>query len=124
MSPLLLKKGMPIIDETPFIDAKNVSHHINIYYRYSSLPKNCPYLELFWSAFFPDFPAFFCIPAFLHSVRMRENEGKMRTRITPNIDTFDAVHDISKYQFKALLEGLKQCVKLVKVNKTITRKNH
>ena len=27
----------------------------------------------------------------LHSVQMRENVGKMRTRITPNMDTFCAV---------------------------------
>ena len=48
--------------------------------------KKSPYLELFWSAFFPDFPAFglnteryFSISPY--SVRMRENPEKMRTRI-------------------------------------------
>ena len=41
------------------------------------LRKKCPYSELFWSAFFPHFP----------TVRMRENAGKMRSRITPNTDT-------------------------------------
>ena len=51
--------------------------------------KKYQYLELFWSAFFPhsegtrrDTP---------YSVRMRENTGKVRTRITPNTDTFYAV---------------------------------
>ena len=44
-----------------------------------TLRKKCPYLELFWSAFFP------------YSVRMRKNVGKMRNRITPNMDTFYVV---------------------------------
>ena len=35
--------------------------------------KKCAYLELLWSSFFP-------------------HVGKMRTRITPNSDTFYAVH--------------------------------
>ena len=39
------------------------------------LRKKRPYSELFWSVFF----------------RMRENAGKMRTRITPNTDSFYAV---------------------------------
>ena len=38
-----------------------------------------------------------------YSVRMRENAGKMRTRITPNTDTFYAVaiiaFSISEYKF-------------------------
>ena len=52
------------------------------------LSKKSPYSELFWSTFFPHFPAFIISP---YSVRMRENAGKIRTRITPNTDTFYAV---------------------------------
>ena len=79
-----------------------------------TLRKQCPYQELFWPAFFLHFPAFglnteteylsvFSPDAgkcgenanqnnsqqghFL-SVQMREYAGKMRTRITPNTDTF------------------------------------
>ena len=33
----------------------------------------------------------------LYSVRMRENAGKMRTRITPNTDSFYAVKIIRSY---------------------------
>ena len=52
-------------------------------------------MELFWSAFFLDFLAFvlnterYGVP--IYSVGMRENPGKMRTRITPNTDSFYAV---------------------------------
>ena len=85
-----------------------------------TLRKNCPYSELFWSTFFPHFPSFrltmerysvfgvilvHIFPAFSrirtehgeirsispHLARMRENAGKIRTRITPNKDTFYAV---------------------------------
>ena len=52
------------------------------------LHKKCPYSELFWSVFFPHFPAFGLNK---YSIRMRENAGKMWTRITPNTDTFYAV---------------------------------
>ena len=47
-------------------------------------------MELFWSAFFSDFPAFGLNT--LYSVRMRENPGKMQARITSNTDSFYAVH--------------------------------
>ena len=62
------------------------------------LHKKCPYLELFWSAFFPHL---FTRIRTEHgeispySVRMRENAGKIRTRITPNNDAFYAVNFIS-----------------------------
>ena len=54
--------------------------------------------ELFWSAF----PAFSCIRTECgeirsitpYSVRMRENVGKMWTRITPNTDSFHAIHHL------------------------------
>ena len=36
----------------------------------------------------------------LYSVRMRENAAKMRTRITPNTDSFYAVHVSAQNAFK------------------------
>ena len=59
-----------------------------------SLRKKWPYSELFWSAFFLYFPLAFGLNTeniSPYSVRMRENVGKMRTRITQNTDTFYAV---------------------------------
>ena len=53
------------------------------------LRKKSPYSELFWSVFFQHFPAFGLNTPY--SVRVRENAGKIRTRITPNTDTFCAV---------------------------------
>ena len=62
------------------------------FFQKTSLRKKCPYSELFWSAFFS---AFSCIRTEYsispYSVRMPENTGKMRTRITPNTDIFYAV---------------------------------
>ena len=55
-----------------------------------TLLKKWPYSELFWSAFSPHFP---------YSVRMRENAGKMRTRVTPNTDTFYPVYVNSSWSF-------------------------
>ena len=55
-----------------------------------TLRKKSPYSGLFWSAFFPHFPAF-GLRISPYSVRMRENAGKMQTRITPNTETFYAV---------------------------------
>ena len=57
-----------------------------------SLRKKCPYLELFWSAFFSHFPVFgliLCISPY--SVRMRENARKMLNRTNPNTYTFYTV---------------------------------
>ena len=61
--------------------------------RRRTLRKKSPCSELFWFAFFPHFPV--CglnterySP---YSVRMRENTGKMQTRITPNTDSFYAL---------------------------------
>ena len=76
-----------------------------------TLRKNCPYSELFWSAFFSHFSAFglnterYCVSLRIqseygeilrispYSVRMRKNVGKMRPRITPNTDTFYVVSE-------------------------------
>ena len=58
-----------------------------------ALSKKSSYLELFWSAFFPHFPAFVLNTERYFSpyvVRMRENAGKT-PRITPNTSTFYAV---------------------------------
>ena len=53
------------------------------------LRKQCPYSELFCSAFFPHYPAF-GLRISPHSVWIPENAGKMRTRVTENTDTFYA----------------------------------
>ena len=55
-----------------------------------SLRKKCPYSELFWSSFFPHFRAFGLSQ---YSVRMRENTGKMQTRIIRNADISCAVNN-------------------------------
>ena len=55
--------------------------------KWSTLRKKSPYSELLWSVFLPDFPR--SISPYL--VRKRENPRKMRTRITPNTDSFYAV---------------------------------
>ena len=48
---------------------------------YCAMRKKCPYSELFW-------------------YRMRENAGKIRTRITPYTDTFYAVvNSLGKFDF-------------------------
>ena len=58
-----------------------------------------PYLELFWSAFFPHFPSFELNTESIspYSVRMRENARKMRTRKTPNTNTFYAVVKVHRF---------------------------
>ena len=58
-----------------------------------SLRKKSPYSELFWSAFSRIFPAFSLIRTEYGEILVsRENAGKVRTRITPNADTFYAVN--------------------------------
>ena len=67
--------------------------------QYYTTRKKCLYSELFWSAFFLHFPA--SVSLRVQSVcgkmrekclvRMQKNARKMRTRITPNTDTFYAV---------------------------------
>ena len=47
--------------------------------------------DLFSSAFFPHFPTFGLNTDSPYLVLMRKNAGKMRTRITPNTDSFYAV---------------------------------
>ena len=54
-----------------------------------SLRKKCPYSELFWSYF----PAFgLNTERYRVSLRIQSECGKIRTRITPNTDTFHAVY--------------------------------
>ena len=53
---------------------------------------------LFWSTFFPDFSDLDCIRSISpYSVRMRENPGKMWTRISPNTDSFYAVERLTLF---------------------------
>ena len=63
-----------------------------------SLREKCPYSKLFWSAFShirTEYGEILRISPY--SVRMQENAGKMRTRITPNTDTFYAVKLTKKF---------------------------
>ena len=72
-------------------------HKINSLLRvFHTLRKKFPYSELFWSAFFPHFPAFgLNTETYEVSLRIQSEcgkiRGKMRTRITLNTDTFYAV---------------------------------
>ena len=51
-----------------------------------------------------------------YSVRMQENVGKMRTRITPNTDTFYAVYVINLfYIFKNKIDKIKTFAKQLKM---------
>ena len=57
-----------------------------------TLRKKRPYSKLFWSGFFPHFSVFGLNRGISpYSVQMRKIAGKMRTRITPNTERFDAV---------------------------------
>ena len=107
--PLHLIEDHHLIKSMKFILRTNVLAKSCTRY---TLRKKPPYSELFWSAFFPYFPAFglnterysvslriqygeiLRISSF--SVRMRENAEKMRTRITPNTDSFYAVTNNTK----------------------------
>ena len=64
------------------------------------LRKKNPYSVLFWSAFFPHSDGIR-----RDSVRMWENAGKMRTRITPNTDSFYGVSH-TYLRLKDALKGL------------------
>ena len=57
---------------------------------YCSLRKKFLYSELFWWAFFPHFLAFGLITE-RYEIFLRIQCGKMRSRVTPNTDTFYAV---------------------------------
>ena len=75
----------------------NYYYNSTIYYlQKGTLRKKCPYLELFWSSFFPKFSRIGTeygeiLRVSAYSLRMRENARKMRTRITPNTDVFYVV---------------------------------
>ena len=59
-----------------------------------TLSKKCPYSELFWSAFSSiptEYGEMRSISRYRVSHRIQSKCGKMRTRITPNTDTFYAV---------------------------------
>ena len=63
-----------------------IFENIFLFYVKLTLRQKNSYSELFWSAFFPHFPAFQ-----LNTERYSVNAGKKRTRIIPNTDTFYAV---------------------------------
>ena len=73
-----------------------------------ALHQKCLYLELFWSAFSRirnEYGEILSISPY--SVRMGENVGKMRTRISPNTDTFHAVHSCTDVLRKSYFHGAK-----------------
>ena len=78
-----------------------------------SLRKRYPYSELFWSLFariWTEHGEILRISPY--SVQMRENLGKMRTRITPNTDSFYPVDDAYKLRnnlVSSLEESLLLC---------------
>ena len=59
-----------------------------------SLRKKCPYSEVFWSAFFPHFPAFGLDTREIPPPVFSPSAGKTRTRITSNTDTFYPVYNL------------------------------
>ena len=75
-----------------------------IYMREPQL-KISPYSKLFSSTFFPDFPAFWLnTERYPECGKIRENPGKMRTRTTPNTDSFYAVSSIvNDFEIKCCL---------------------
>ena len=78
------------------------------------------YLELVWSTFFLHFPTFGLNTerygvSFRNSVRMQENVGKIRTRITPNTDTFYAVIVSWLRNFKIIKSYRYVCSRVPKV---------
>ena len=81
----------------------------------TTLRKNCPYSELFWSAFSSHFPILLRISSY--SVRMRENAGKMRTRITPNTAvpfTPTNPYLIVRHSWNALQKTMRNILQLTK----------
>ena len=61
--------------------------------------KKSPYSELFWSAFFPHFPAFgLNTERYGVSLRIQSECWEIWTRITPNTDTFYAVRCKASYK--------------------------
>ena len=59
--------------------------------QWPTLRKKCPYSELFWSAF----PRIWLnTERYGASLRIQSEYGKIRTRITPNTDTFHAVEKV------------------------------
>ena len=83
----LTKNILPIYicSSCVFINIQTYDYYVQI-----SLRKKWPYLELLWSTFVPHCPAFGLNTERYspYSFRMRENAEKIRTRITPNTDTF------------------------------------
>ena len=76
-----------ILMSLPLINPRNLLN-FSVYQGNKHCVKKSAFSELFWSALFPHFSAF---GLNTYSVQMRENARKMRTRITPNTDTFYSV---------------------------------
>ena len=67
----------------------NLKHELKINSSILPAHKKCPYSKLFWSVF-----STFGLNAQRYSVSLRiQSEcGKIRTRVTPNTDTFHAIN--------------------------------
>ena len=79
------------------VDIINIIHktfYMDNYVDCFTLRKECPYSELFWSAFFPTFGL--NTERYGASLRIQCECGKKRTRKTPNKDTFHAVLALKK----------------------------
>ena len=78
------------------VNFEHISHLKHIYIpsqtnvASSSLPKRCRWSEFFWSVFS-------CIRTVYENIRIHSECGKIRTRKTPNMDTFHAV--FNAFQF-------------------------
>ena len=87
-----------------------VSHRIaRAYHHCGPLRKKCPYSDLFCSAFpriRTEYGEIRSISSY--SVRMRENPGKMLTRITPNMDIF---YTVVVFTWETI--GIKEILKIV-----------
>ena len=59
-------------------------------YNVLSLHQKCSYLELFWSVFFR-------IRSEYGETHIQSECGKMRTRITPNTDTYAVLVSVGEY---------------------------
>ena len=88
----------------------------SVYQSKQTLCKKCTYSDLFCSAFFSHFPSFgLNTERYRVSVRIRENARKMRTRITPNTDTFYAVW-FSNFNSESIVNLSNYCYSFSKRN--------
>ena len=92
------------------VEQGRVSHRIaRAYHHCDPLRKKCPYSDLFCSAFPSIRNEYGEIRSISpYSVWMRENAGKMLTRITPNMDTF---YTVVVFTWETI--GIKEILKIV-----------